>query len=439
MTPAHRRESYGRAAEACKALRLKVTKRRYTNVRTGDPDCKWVVHFEHEDPRRLLCARHFPSLEHVIRWCAGRNGVAPTPAELVSSQPQPQPIEEPVRTLPLPLPMPAQSPAHNPTPIPDEPDPPRIHAEPVSRPFAGFTKKDGPSLDDALRAILAGHKPGLDESAVRALISSELDKRPAGREILEIRRPDLPVKEVSTKGEHALFAEAVRALSLGLNVFACGPSGSGKTTMLEHAATASGLELFIVPPPSDPFEVYGFRDASGNYQDTPVWRALNCGKPALLLFDEIDRSDARALTSAHTILAGNGIASFPHAQLPIPETLRIAATGNTWGVGPDADFVGANKLDLATLNRFPIRLFVDYDQDLERALAIGKHGATPELVATCQSIRAALKRHGIRLAWTPRDTFALARMVGAGKSLPDALSLSCLATLKPDQRAKVTP
>jgi len=209
--------------------------------------------------------------------------------------------------------------------------------------------------------------------------------------------------------------------------------------MMEHAAAAAGLRLFMVPAPSDPFEIYGYRDASGKYQDTPVWRALTCGEPACLIFDEIDRSDPRALCASHTVLGGNGVAAIPHAQVEIPDTLRIVATANTWGMGPSAEYVGANKLDAATLNRFPVRLFVDYDAELEKSVAIAKHAGTEAVVKGAQRIRAKLREHGIRLAWTPRDTFALCRLVASGLSLADALSYSALATLGDEQRKKVQP
>lgn len=441
---AHKRESYSLATEACRKLGLKATKRAFTNLASiwpsDDPDRRWVVYRSDMLPQHLVQTEVslFPSLKEVINWCNEKNPFEPTP----------EPIQEPY------IPTPYGAPPPNPVPITGPGSP--TWSEPTPKPTLDWAGTPNPEpthnpiepmqstaeLANKLANILAGLQSTatIDESKVRSIAIEAIEARIAtipARE-LTIKLPDRtdPVN-VNLTGKHVLFQSVIEELGLGHNVFLAGPSGSGKTTLLEQAGEVLGMAVYLVAPPSDPFEVFGYRDANGNYQDTAVWRALHHDGPALLVFDEIDRADAKALCAAHTILGGNGIAVFPHAQVKIPDSLRIGATANTWGMGTDSEYVGSSKLDGATLARFPSRFLCDYDTTLETNLAVSIHGGTPDLVRRCLEIRTALRTHGIRVAWTPRDTFALCRRVYNGISLEESLSRSVLSVLKPDQRAKV--
>jgi hypothetical protein len=62
---------------------------------------------------------------------------------------------------------------------------------------------------------------------------------------------------------------------------------------------------------------------------------------------------------------------------------------NTYGNGADADYVGRFKQDAASMSRF-IRVFVDYDPNIERQLG------DDDIVKRVWTLRAAVTRLGIR-------------------------------------------
>ena len=287
------------------------------------------------------------------------------------------------------------------------------------------------SLDAALRNILDGHKASLDSDEIRELIVAEVTKATEASQ-LGVKRVEITLPEgktVTTEGEHDLFATLVQEMTLGHATLLAGPAGSGKTTACERAAEALGLTYFIQPPVADRFELLGFVDASGRYQESPAYRWATTPNSVLIL-DELDRSHPGALTAVHSMLA-NGIAVFPNGQIQVPPENRIVATANTWGTGPDAEYTGSARLDAATLNRFVTRLAWGYDLTLERRIVAlqGGHDADCKVA---QAIRVALGDQRIKLIWSPRDTIAFCRRVATGTTLVEALERSVLATLKPE-------
>lgn len=420
---AHRREAYARAYAACARKGLAVTKLAFGRKRcpagTAIPaEHRWMVFplAEKTLTGPVSALRTFGSLSDVEGWLAAGGTLPGATPPGVMPPPMAAPIDLPLEPERAPAPVPAPTPAT----LPAVPKGPRQA-----------------SLDDALDVILRERTGAVDEAQVRRIVAEAIATldRPAPV-VVKVSAPGKPDLDIDATGEHAIFPELVRQLALGHNVLVCGPTGSGKTTVYERAAKAVGRRLFLVPPVMDAIDVFGYRDAHGTYRDTPVYRALTCKEPALIVLDEIDRSDPQALTSANTVLGGNGVAAFPHEQVEIPPDLMIGATANTWGTGADATYVGANKLDGATLARFPVRLWADYDLALETRLGLAV-GGTEQSVKRCQAVRAKLAGSGIHVAWTPRDTMAHCRMIAAGMGIDEAFNVSVLATLRPEQRAKV--
>lgn len=334
-----------------------------------------------------------------------------------------------------------------PLPPSREPSPavPIRQSIPLDEPSPSRNGKPASGSDD-LASIIARAIEGklalptgapLDETRVRELAREEasalVKAQPATR--IEIVLPDRAPIDVS--GEHESYPLLVQLLGLGENVYLGGPMGSGKTTAAEKAGAALGLEVFLLPPCSDPVELLGYRDAGGNYQPTPLYRWATCECPALLVIDELDRSSARALLAMNAALA-NGWAVFPVGQVKIPSSHRVCATANTWGAGASAEYVGSARQDAALLNRFTARLGWDYDPKLEERLAVSVGGTANGAAAlkATRTIRSNLSSAGIKLGWSPRDLMALAKRLAAGMPREQALAVSALATLGDDQRRK---
>ena len=217
----------------------------------------------------------------------------------------------------------------------------------------------------------------------------------------------------------------VEELGYGHSVFLAGPAGSGKTTAAFKAAEALGRPYHLMRAVMDPFELLGFIDANGKYQESPIYRWAN--EPgAVLIMDEIDRSNPKALIALNAVW--NGVVVFPTGQIEVPPENTIVATANTWGVGTDAEYVGSSRLDAATLNRFGTRLDWQYDEGLEIRIVVA-HGGDPEEARWCQSMRSRIGDRSLRIIWSPRDTVAHCNRVLAGKTRQESLHRSVLATL----------
>lgn len=283
---------------------------------------------------------------------------------------------------------------------------------------------------DALQALLAALSSTAQVSpeTLRRLINEELDKRPPARLTVVS-----PAGETTTEGtQHARFPLLLRLMASNSgHIFLSGPPGSGKTHAAEAAATALKREFFVVPPVGDKFEVTGFRDAQGNFQDTAVHRWAKAAPGAVLLLDEVDGGFPQALLAMNAMMA-NGIGVFPHEQVRIPPEHLVIANGNTWGGGADFDFTGRCKLDAAFLNRFPNKLVWDYDENLEASIA----GSRP-FASYIQAIRARAREKQIKLIITPRDTRAYAFKRAAGLSHNEALETGFMATVPPETREKL--
>lgn len=245
---------------------------------------------------------------------------------------------------------------------------------------------------------------------------------------VEVPSLDLDLK---TDGEHEKFALLVRYMALGFSTMLVGPAGSGKTTCAEKAMEAIGLKPHRLEPATDRHEVLGFRDAAGNYQDTAVYRWATT-EGAGLLVDEGDRFLPRALTALHGAMA-NKVIEFPHERVEIPAGNVIVMTANTWGTGPDAEYVAAGRLDAATLDRFCKRIVWDYDERIERIM-VAESGLKDEkadrIYTISRGIRDSLNRRKVKIIWSPRSTAAFALDVAAGAGMKEALETSVLCTLE---------
>ena len=272
----------------------------------------------------------------------------------------------------------------------------------------------------------------LDElrASVAAIVAEAVQNGPAIR--IELKKHDAPDFRKLDGHHHPKFATLLKAAAArqgdgyAPNVWIAGPAGSGKTHAAKMLAKALELPWHYTGALSMAFELLGFIDAAGTYHQTPFREAYEHG--GVYLFDETDGSDKSALLALNAALA-NGTATFPDGQVARHADCIIIATGNTWGLGATAEYVGRSKIDAAFLSRFPVRIAWDYDETLERNIS-----GNIAFAARVQTARAKARAAGLKVLIDPRASIAGAALIAQGFSEQDAADLTYLANLTPEQR-----
>jgi len=230
--------------------------------------------------------------------------------------------------------------------------------------------------------------------------------------------------------QHPLFATLCRALAarqadgFAPNIWINGPAGSGKTYATRAFAKAAGLDYRFQGASMMPHEVLGFIDAAGTYHRTAFREAFEHG--GVFTFDEADAWSNEALLPLNAATA-NGRMQFPDAMINRHPDCIIIATANTFGLG-GVDYVGRNKIDMAFLSRFPVRLTWSYDVALEIAIS-----GNPDFARRVQAARERARAAGLKVMINPRDSLAGAALIAQGFTHDWAASLTYLANLSPDQ------
>lgn len=236
-----------------------------------------------------------------------------------------------------------------------------------------------PAPDDAAANLVAaiqaltvqGAKSApLDEARVVELIRQHSVKTVRH----EIALPNGRVVTLPDEAFHPVFPEVLAAIAAGLNVMIVGPAGSGKTHLAEQVAKALGLDYSFTGAIMQEHKVLGFRNPMGETVRTAFRDRYEHG--GLFLADEIDASSANALLALNAGLA-NGSQDFPDGNVKRHPDFRGIASANTFGTGANAQYVGRNQLDAASLDRFYV-IPMGYDEATERAIYLGE---TPKPVA----------------------------------------------------------
>lgn len=300
-----------------------------------------------------------------------------------------------------------------PAPVQDAPDD-------VTGALIALKRALGGSVDaDAVRAIV--------EDAVAPIRAIVQDQAP----VLLVVQEGKPERKVEGL-RHKTFETLLRVMAARdtsgkpVNVWLSGPSQSGKTTAAEKAAEALGLDFGFHGAMTMAHELVGFVDAAGTYHETQFVKLFRNGGVCLL--DEVDAGSNEALLALNAALA-NGLMSLPDGEMVKrhPDFIAIGAA-NTWGSGATADYIGRAKLDAAFMQRFPVKLFWDYDEDLER-----KFCGNPDFAIQVQAARAKAKSAGLKILITPSHSKAGAALIAGGFTMKQAADLTYLAGLSTDQ------
>lgn len=214
------------------------------------------------------------------------------------------------------------------------------------------------------------------------------------------------------------------------NIMLVGGAGGGKTHLVNQVAKSLGLEFypFSVGSQTTKSDLLGFINANGVYMPSVIRQAYENG--GVLLLDEFDAAHPGVVTILNSLLA-NGHSSFPDKIVSKHEKFICICACNTYGKGANIDYVGRNRLDAATLDRF-IVVDVDYDSTLEKILT--QHDIWFEVIS---KIRKNINELGIKLIVSPRASMDGADLLEAGFSLNEVLEMTVLKGSDKDIRGKV--
>lgn len=271
--------------------------------------------------------------------------------------------------------------------------------------FGGLAKS---IKKDLLKEIMAKVQPILDRAPVEHVHTINID--------------DYKTKFPSGEIFHPKFEEVLTWLANGFNVYIYGPAGTGKTHMAKQLAKAMGKDFYFCNKVDDSLDITGFVDANGVYNETPFYKGFTSN--SLFLFDEYDGSHENAVLKTNSALDNRMFDVPKYGNIQAHEGFVCLAAGNTNGMGPDATYVGRNKLDPAAMQRFGAVIEFDYDPRIEE-IQSGGDAQLLDFTRACREASKELQLNDVIISYRNISAFAFATRQAIYKDrIKDAMSVT---------------
>lgn len=329
---------------------------------------------------------------------------------------------------PAPEPVDAAEPTPMPTPAPVQPTQPTTSAAAAA----------AQALIDALAAQ---QTQTLDVDQVRSIardvaetVALELIDGAVRPVVIQI--PDVGEFKIAEQ-THRDFERVCRMVGVGVHPMLVGPAGTGKSTLAHQVANALQRPFGAISlhPQMAASQLFGFIDASGTYRGTPFRECYEQG--GVFLFDEIDNGHPGVLAGINQALA-NGECAFADGMVKRHDDFVAIAAANTFGTGPNAQYVGRNQLDAATLDRFArVELLIDEKLETSLVRSVLEEEPAHAWLTTVRAMRANVDRGALRVIVSPRTSIEGAKLIRAGFTPREAADAKVLSGLSADLLAKV--
>ncbi len=240
------------------------------------------------------------------------------------------------------------------------------------------------------------------------VVEMEAPKKKSGYELPEV-----------DENSHEALPAILHRVRLGFkNVYLCGPAGTGKSTLAEHLSNELGIDFGFLSLSAGISETHLFgrivpqEDGSWSFQESNFIRVFRDG--GVFLLDEIDAADANVMVAINAALANGKLSNPVNGEIyERHENTIIVCAANTWGTGPDAQYVGRNALDAATLDRFTGATFeVNYSAKVEMRIAQNH----PSFLNWMRKTREAIATNYLQRIASTRMLIAGVRLLDAGFS-----------------------
>lgn len=293
----------------------------------------------------------------------GGNGGGTQPNPNPQPEPQPDEIPDELPEIPEedeiepqpesePQPEEAQPEEAQPEEVKPEPQPEAIPQPNPMDPFSMLVKQ-------VTDAVLGQIKPMLEEVA----------KNQTSNKVEHVHT--IKVNDMTTKIEgltHPKFERVLKYVANHHNVYLYGPAGSGKNVICEQVAQALGVPFYYQNTIITKFDVTGYKNAAGEFEETEFYKAWTQG--GVFMLDEADNACAEALVTLNAALA-NGYYSFPGiGRVECSPNFYCVAAGNTNGQGATDEYCGRYKMDESSRDRFAF-VDIDYNPEIEEGICNG--------------------------------------------------------------------
>jgi cobaltochelatase CobS len=252
----------------------------------------------------------------------------------------------------------------------------------------------------------------IDEAQVLRIVNEVISKQEP--KIIEVRSEKGNVKIEGFV--HNQFQNILNVANERLHIWLTGTAGAGKTQVCEQVSKALNLPFYSLSVCAQTTEskLLGYNDANGNFVSTIFFEAYKNG--GIFLLDEIDNGNANVLSVLNAALA-NGLCCFASGMVQKHKDFICIAAANTIGTGGNIQYVGRNRIDAATLDRF---IMIDFkiDEVLEMNISPNK-----EFTKIVQELRKKASRKGMSIIISPRASINGGKLINANFSTDEALNM----------------